>query len=538
MSVLRVMSKYYHTIKYLRAEQLWFQFFYKLRTKVWHMLGRKERYTYYKEGSRVRLLSCPKKAVSYMGHDTFCFLNLNHYFNGVWDDRALGDLWRYNLNYMDFLLQPSMDVAGGVVWIERFIDAMNVNRIAADPYPISLRGINWIKFVSLHWDVLTEKQRRKIDTSLYSQYKILCERTERHLLANHYLENGFSLLFAAVYFHEERFWYRAKRVVESQLKEQLLSDGAHYELSPMYHSIILERVLDCYNLLLGAKDEFFEGQSALMRLFQEKACLMLGWLDAIVVADDCIPLLNDSAYGVALSPKTLREYATSLGLKWNESVLGDCGYRRVVRPHYEAVFDLAPLGVPYNLGHAHADTGTFLLWAEGCELLVDTGTSTYNACERRCYERSTRAHNAVVVDEEDSSKVWGTFRCAQRAHVVIKEDGPTMFSLIHDGYKNNGNSCLRSFICKEESIEIIDEIQSDFPCKAVAYFHLASDVKIVNLEDSRVVTNRAVFAFEGHKSIQLTMVEVAKEFNALELTICVQVEFSNTLHTIMDSFCK
>lgn len=517
-------------------EQICFQIYYKGCARLRGLFGIKERYTFYKNGKHLKFVPFPEKGNSYKGDNVFEFLNLTHSFHGVWDDRSLGDLWRYNLNYMDFILQPSMNFTEGVEWIERFMKDISFNKIATDPYPISLRGINWIKFVSLYWGELSEEQRRGIDTSLYSQYRILYRRTERHLLANHYLEDGFSLLFAAVYFNDKAFWKKAERIVRLQLKEQILDDGAHYELSPMYHCIILERLLDCYNLLSGVDDGSFDGLLMLRNLLAEKACRMLSWLDAIVVSADCIPLLNDSANGVALQPAQLREYAGHLGLQWECGLLGDSGYRRVVHNDYEAVLDMAPLGVSYNLGHAHADSSTFLIWVKGHELLVDTGTSTYNAGLRRNYERSTRAHNAVVVDGDNSSKVWGAFRCAERARLVIEEDGPECFSLWHDGYSDKGICYRRSFLCKNDAMEVIDVLEGKVLSIAEAYFHLSPDVKIISVGNDRVVTDRAVFIFKGQVLIKLLKEEIANEYNVLQPTVCIQVAFSDRLHTIIGEF--
>ena len=39
-----------------------------------------------------------------------------------------------------------------------------------------------------------------------------------------------------------------------QLQEQILEDGMHYERSPMYHMIVLERLLDVLNFA-KANDE-------------------------------------------------------------------------------------------------------------------------------------------------------------------------------------------------------------------------------------------------------------------------------------------
>ncbi len=530
------LSRYYHTIKYLKMEQIYFQVYYKVCDKLRRLIGRKSIYASHKAGNRITFLSFPRKNITYKGDGTFEFLNLSHTFSGAWDDRSMGDLWRYNLNYMDFILQPEMSAAAGVEWIERFIASAPDNRIADDPYPISLRGINWIKFIARHWDELSEQQLKNIDTFLYSQYLILGSRTERHLLANHYLENGFSLLFAAVYFNDKTFGKKARLIIDSQLKEQIMSDGAHYELSPMYHCIILERLLDCYNLLHNVDDSFFDDLTNLRKLLSEKASVMLAWLDAIVTKDDSIPLLNDSANGVALSPGVLREYALQLGVQWNRGVLGDSGYRHVVHPDYEAILDMAPLGVSYNLGHAHADSSTFLIWAKGRELLVDTGISTYNAGCRRDYERSTRAHNTVVIDSENSSKVWGAFRCAQRANLVVEDDGPECFTLWHDGYSDKGICYRRSFLCKNDTMEVIDVVEGNVSSIADAYFHLSPDVKIISVENNRVVTDRAVFIFNGQASIQLIKEEIAKEYNVLQPTVCIQVTFSNRLHTIIGEF--
>lgn len=530
------LSLYYHTLKFLKGEQLFFQVYYKVSAKVRRLISRKEDYTCYKQGNSLVLNDYPKKYTAYHGESMFRFLNLSHRFDGVWDDRSQGDLWRYNLNYMDFLLQPSMDVQQGVAWIERFIGSIEENAIASDPYPISLRGINWIKFVSLHREKLTPEQLKTIDTSLYSQYRILCRRTERHLLANHYLENGFSLLFAAVYFQNEAFWKKAQRIVVAQLEEQILSDGAHYELSPMYHCVILERLLDCYNLLSGVDDVMFDGMKLLQDLLRDKAVAMLSWMEAIVWADDTLPLFNDAAKGVALPPAVLREYAKRLHVEWGEGTLGESGYRHVVQPLYEAIIDMAPLGVSYNLGHAHADTSTFLLRVNGGSLLVDTGTSTYNAGCRRNYERSTQAHNAVVIDGEDSSKVWGAFRCAQRAQVTIDADGPYEYAMRHDGYKDKGILCRRRFLCKENAFEIVDSIEGAVSCEAVAYFHLAPDLQILDVDSCRVVTDRGGLTFEGLQSLQLEQVEVTMEYNSLQKSQCIRVAFSGMLRTIIDGF--
>ncbi len=71
---------------------------------------------------------------------TFTFLNLIGDFKS-WNDVSHGMLWAYNLNYMDWLLQPDMTFEQGSEWVERFITDLPTNRIDSDPDPIALRSI-------------------------------------------------------------------------------------------------------------------------------------------------------------------------------------------------------------------------------------------------------------------------------------------------------------------------------------------------------------------------------------------------------------
>lgn len=531
MSLIRL----FHTIRFLTVEQICFQLYYKFCALARRFFGRKVRYVCYRKGYPVNFLPFPLKKRFCYDNGQFSFLNVCHKFDGAWDDASHGDLWRYNLNYMDFLLQPSMSAVEGCKWILCFIESIKYNAIAEDPYPLSLRGINWIKFLSLHKNYFNEEHLKKIDTSLYSQYKLLSRRTERHLMANHYLENGFSLLFGAVYFRDERFWVEAKGIIERQLQEQIMPDGAHFELSPMYHCVILERMLDCYNILQSSQNEIFRGSDALISLIRSKTEKMLGWLDAILLIDGSIPLLNDSAKGIALGVSELRAYARRLGIEWSCGKLKESGYRHFSNSVYEAVIDVAPLGVGYNLGHSHADTFTFLLWSYGKGLVVDTGVSTYATGARREYERSTAAHNTVVVNGKNSSNVWGAFRCAQRANVTVIDEKPEYIKAVHDGYLGLGVRCARTFTFLADSMQIVDEIHGN-AVTATAFFHLAPGISILEIKDDVVVTDKAVFSFKGCSMLSVEKASIAEEYNILLDSDCLSVKFSGRLQTIINEF--
>jgi uncharacterized heparinase superfamily protein len=119
--------------------------------------------------------------------------------------------------------------------------------------------------------------------------------------------------------------------------------------------------------------------------------------------------------------------------------LSESGYVRFQKEDVVALFDVALLGPDYLPGHGHADTLTFEMSLNGRRVLVDTGTSRYDECPERLFQRGTGAHNTVVVDDADSSEVWRSFRVARRARpfgLEIKEsDEETVVECSHDGYR-------------------------------------------------------------------------------------------------------
>ena len=71
------------------------------------------------------------------------------------------------------------------------------------------------------------------------------------------LANLKALIFFEVFFPNKHSTQRLKiwkKEYLHQLKEQILEDGGHYELSPMYHNIILEDLIDLRNILLEDRD--------------------------------------------------------------------------------------------------------------------------------------------------------------------------------------------------------------------------------------------------------------------------------------------
>ncbi len=242
---------YFHTLRYLRPVQIRYRIFYFLRRKWRRLIG--FRYVLAKEPPAVVPLDFQEFVPAYntwQPHENrFRFLHVEQVFSEKtdWHCTAHGKLWQYNLHYFDCLHQPDLDPTDGLRLMLDFVEKLPNTPAALEPYPTSLRIINWVKFLSAHPSPLTPHP--SLDKSLYAQAHILADNLEHHLLGNHLLENGFALLFAACRYGDERLFRLAEKILSAELQEQTLPDGGHFERSPMYDQTILHRVLDAYNLL-------------------------------------------------------------------------------------------------------------------------------------------------------------------------------------------------------------------------------------------------------------------------------------------------
>ncbi|MEE9338412.1 MAG: alginate lyase family protein [Methylococcaceae bacterium] len=452
-------------------------------------------------------------------------MNLSHEFEDLidWTFPSFGKLWTYNLNYFDYLNQVAITRVEGLRLINEFIKQIALLKDALEPFPLSLRGMNWIKFI-VRYDI----KEQIIDDCLYAQYQILMDNLEYHLLGNHLLENGFSLLFGAYYFQEEKLYTKAKAILIDELNEQILEDGAHFELSPMYHQIMLFRVLDCINLLQNNHWK----NDALLSLLCKKAALMLGWLNIVTFKNGKIPLLNDSANHIAPTTRQLNDYANRLNIKDEKcnTKLSNSGYRKINKEKYECIVDIGQIGPDYIPGHAHSDTFNFELYINDKPFIVDTGISTYEVNKTRHKERSTFSHNTVQIDGLEQSEMWGGFRVANRAKVIALKENEYTIKAVHDGYKKRiGALHQREFIFSDDSIRIIDNIFSKKNHDAIARLHFHPDVKIKIVDDVVFVNDIQIKQKNQHQRFKTTNYHYSPEFNKQLPAIVLEIPFNNTL---------
>ena len=158
-------------------------------------------------------------------------------------------------------------------------------------------------------------------------------------------------MFGSYFFKDEKLYLKAKEILYAELDEQILNDGAHFELSPMYHQVIFSRVLDSIHLInlnkTWKKDK--------LKLFlKKKANLMYSWLDNITYENGDIPMVNDSTYDIAPNSMSLFKNANLLGIKNINIPLSDSGYRKIKFKKNELFIDVGNIGPDYQTGHSHS----------------------------------------------------------------------------------------------------------------------------------------------------------------------------------------
>tara|TARA_R110002096_G_scaffold187706_1_gene367277 strand:+ start:491 stop:2020 length:1530 start_codon:yes stop_codon:yes gene_type:complete len=467
-----------------------------------------------------------RRPQSLLGNNEFIFLNRSEglSFPDGWNNEKLPKLWLYNLHYFEGLLHDGTSQELKVSIIEQWIAENPYGQGNGwEAYPCSLRISNWIKWY-LSGHKLTECAKK----SLAIQTRFLLDTIEYHLLGNHLFANAKALVMAGLFFDgdEAHHWYETGlEILGEQIPEQFLNDGAHFELSTTYHALLTEDIFDIIQMMqIGGKAVPQEWINA-----AEKA---LCWLKTMTRPDGLPPLFNDAAYGISPSLSEMEAYASNIGLKPSLGAvqgmnnLSASGYFRFESECYSIFGDIGPIGPSYIPGHAHCDIGNFELFAHGAPVIVDTGTSTYDACNRRQSERSTAAHNTVQIGEDEQSEIWGAFRVGRRAKILdrlIKTDQVIARYLT---YKKEIHE--RKFSFTDQLITLIDDVSSDQ--LAVASLHFHPNVK-VSFEKSRVKVNNLLIEFEGARKLEIEDYQYAPEFNQLELAKVIRITFSVKLKT-------
>lgn len=362
-------------------------------------------------------------------------------------------------------------------------------------------------------------------------------------LTNHYLSNCFGLLAIGAFLLDHpdgKRWFSAGRkwMIE-QLAAQVTSDGVHYERSIGYHRLVLEMYLIAIPLCQRAGDPFGESARRAVEQMAEFLC------DYIPPAGT-VPQFGDSDDGVILrltESQALYDHRGLLALAAvifhredftgqagrfsleGGMLMGDAGkmeYDRlgtksrkashlyshggfaVLRNRWlHVVADVGPIGL-----HGNNDTLSFTIHTAAGQVVIDPGTFCYTRNPSLRNElRSTRAHNAPMIDRTEIAQFDGLWRVKQDStNTTILEweatdDGATL-AAEHHAYRElpSGSVAVRRrWELRGPQLTVEDEIAGNGEHHVELRFTLPGTLPI-----EQVAPTRAIIGGDGCSPMELT----------------------------------
>ena len=519
------LSRLYHTVKHLRWRQIYYRF--KYRLSFWSRPSTSDKLTispkHKSDDSQLRKYRNSLRQLynkEEIERGLFRFINLKEKttFPPDWEFPSPNKLWLYQLHYFEWIFCLDYEDAKRCTkdWINNY--QFTRNRDGWEPYPTSLRLISWC----IYFFTIQQNQLRKdpafshlLSESIQTQTNWLERRLEYHLLANHLFENAAALSIVGYFFegaHAERWLQKGARILNQEIKEQILPDGMHFERSPMYHQRMLQ-VLQEVSLSYEG-DERNQWQETIERMQQA--------FDYTRHPDGEIALLNDSSFNVYPLPLKHHDHSKLIFGNWQLPDAGYFGYSNEEGNYI--VIDGGSIGPDYNPGHAHGDIFSYEMSWNHKRFIVDSGNFDYEPGSMRDYCRSTKAHNTVAINRKDQCDFWGTFRVGKRGKPenvkVIQTQNGFQFKGDHNAYERISARVKHTRIADfdhKSGLMINDSIESIEPVDAVSRVHFHPECTCGDLKDGQMVVTRGevrcVISWDHNSVAKLEDSYYCPEFN-------------------------
>lgn len=539
-------SLYFHTLRYLKSKQIWYQICKKFKRsakKMFAISPKVNDYTLF-----IPELDCDVSFINRF-HIEENFPNsvelLHSKINLDFSESylsSLSPLLRNNLLYFEYaialgvLFQKTNDIKYVNLLIKSYSDFINSNP-TPNSYIYAVHIINILISLQLFGPSFPNGIKQEILKELYSQYKYLSKNLEKHLLANHYLEDLKSLVISSFIFGEIDKCKTYIKELQNEIIEEISADGLHFEKSAMYHKIILEALLRIYVLLKNSgliNKNWFEHMIKKMT-------------DAAATFEDGFnrtPLFNDAGDNVAkplsallLAVKDILNYTPAINVDLSVS-----GYFKLRNNDIVVNIDAGNIGPDYQPGHAHNDCLSFEAAIRGVPIFVNSGTLLYQG-KLRSHFRSTKAHNAIMVDNKEQSQCWGEHRVAKRLKIIeAKLTSDNSFIGVYRDY--TGNTIKRKIQLQNNILYISDIIHSKnnyAPCSS--FLHISDGIDVTE-KDGIIIINNIALIFPSNVDFTIhtegDLCNYAPEFGDLRKGVTIEFNwYSDSLeHGYSISFIK
>jgi Heparinase II/III-like protein/Heparinase II/III N-terminus len=442
-------------------------------------------------------------------------------------------------------------------WIAENPPGLGVNWTVA--MEAALRGISLCLTMELLWPFTDEEQPwlEQMTASLWQHLRFIEAHNEFSFLlrSNHYLSNIVGLTTLSSYLGLGRKREKYARAVQRELLLQTYADGGDCEASTGYHFLVAQ---------LGLHAFIVQQQSrvAMAPEFQARLGRMISWT-ASLADDSCkLPHLGDCDNGrvellmddIAQSflPAAERHSLRAGSLcrlasrllphtfhhPKPVSVLPESGIAILRRGEASAAFCAMPNGLRGKGSHSHCDKLSIIFRLGPDEVFCDSGSRCYTrSAQRRNLDRSTRAHNTLMIDEAeqnifsaDPRLLFQSGNEAAVSAITICEGG---VRASHQGYSRIGIEHQRTVELGDGWMLLTDEVSGTGQHLLDLRFVLGPEWHV----SPEKITGEAVnCVIEGPRRLTLTCeaaqlltlsvlpTEISREYGAGLPTNCLQIQ--------------
>jgi hypothetical protein len=406
---------------------------------------------------------------------------------------------------------------------------------------VSIRLLAWVTIFQFirHSQLFRDQLGRPFIKYIYAQAQHVfnhLQNTRSKVPNNHLIAEATALVVIGALFPEFRnseIWLgTGLKLLNEQIAQQIHADGVNKEQAIGYHRFVSELVLIV--VCLG-KHKLIEREPLLEDTLEK----MMKYTSFSLTPDGSVPLWGDSDYGRALGINNSEDFWDFRGLlamgavlynraEWKYLAktfpveafwqLGQAGLDAwnnmdaslpqetsrafpdggiyIIRDTWKRDTDVAyfrcgsfGLGGEGYCSHAHCDLLSPVLWIQGREVLVNSGTFTYFS-PLRDHFRTTSAKNTLMVDGHEQATAKPFFGWT---------DLPEAECLNRDDKRITGEMQIRSGILHRRELnhpnpgtwEITDYVQSDAFHSLFWYFHFSPKLSLHQNEDIVLVRTKA-----------------------------------------------
>lgn len=318
----------------------------------------------------------------------------------------------------------------------------------------------------------------------------------------------------SIYFGENEKAKKALKYLKMQLKTQILEDGLHWEKSLTYHyQMIIYLIFIIYvqkRKNIKSNLNFFKSylnkmtKAAKKLHYPDKTQINFGdsddnEIESILALSDYI-LSKESEYKLTdisslfIKEAKVKKMEVKKGLE--ESLFQQSGYYHIKNED----FSFSTYCTPMSSSHTHIDYLHFNYYNKQ-KIFVDSGRYTYRESKQRKYLKSIKAHNSILIDDNEVSEIKGSWEYEGYPIIFpITVYSTKIARIVKTAIFDTKNQAVikRTYIILKENILVINQVFCKGKHKIKFFYHLYPNTDIKETKSGILLNNVVKFLINSY----------------------------------------